>query len=40
MPCYPLCRDDPNLKRIRANPPFVRFLEEQRKQWEEFNLAL
>jgi tetratricopeptide (TPR) repeat protein len=40
MPCYPLFRDDPALASLRDDPRFVRWLEERRKQWEEFKTTL
>jgi serine/threonine-protein kinase len=40
MPCYPLFRDDRALASLRDDPRFVRWLEDRRKQWEEFKTTL
>jgi tetratricopeptide (TPR) repeat protein len=40
MPCYPLFRDDVALARVRSDPRFARWLDGQRKQWEEFQRTL
>lgn len=34
LPGYPIYRDDPDLKNLRGDPGYERFLEELRKDWE------
>jgi hypothetical protein len=34
MPCYPMFRDDPQLKNLRGDPGYDRLLEEMRRDWE------
>ena len=36
MPCYPLFRDDPNLKNIRNDPRYKALMEKLKKQWEYY----
>ena len=36
FPNYPLFERDPYLNRIRENPEFVRFMSDQRTQWERY----
>jgi tetratricopeptide (TPR) repeat protein len=36
FPCYPLFEHDSNLDHLRDDPGFLRFLAEQKKQWEYF----
>lgn len=40
MPCFPLFARDVFLDPIRADPAFVAFLAEQRRQWEHFGATL
>jgi TolB-like protein/DNA-binding winged helix-turn-helix (wHTH) protein/lipoprotein NlpI len=40
FPCYPLFERDSNLDHLRHDPRFVRFLAEQKKQWEYFGAHL
>ncbi len=34
MPCYPMFRDDPQLKNLRRAPANDKLLEEMRRDWE------
>ncbi len=36
FPCYPLFEHDSNLDHLRNDPRFLRFMEEQKRQWEYF----
>jgi hypothetical protein len=40
MPCYPLFRDDPNLKSLAGDPRFVQFMNEMRARWEDLGKRL
>ena len=40
MPCYPLFRDDPNLRNIRKDPGYVALMEKLKKQWEHYKANL
>jgi len=36
LPCYPLFKNDPNLKSIRNDPGYITLMEKLRKQWEYY----
>jgi len=36
FPCYPVFARDPNLANLRNDPRFVRFMADQKKQWESY----
>jgi TolB-like protein/Tfp pilus assembly protein PilF len=40
MPCYPLFRNDPNLKSLRNDPGYISLMEKLKKQWEYFKSNL
>jgi TolB-like protein/DNA-binding winged helix-turn-helix (wHTH) protein/tetratricopeptide (TPR) repeat protein len=40
FPCYPLFEHDSNLDHLRNDPGFLRFMAEQKKQWEYFRANL
>ncbi len=40
MPCYPLFKNDPNLKNIRTDPGYIALLEKLKKQWEYYKSNL
>ena len=40
FPCYPLFEGDRNLSNLRADPTFVHFMADLRKQWEYFRANL
>jgi TolB-like protein/DNA-binding winged helix-turn-helix (wHTH) protein/Tfp pilus assembly protein PilF len=40
FPCYPLFEHDSNLDHLRNDPRFLRFMEEQKRQWEYFQAHL
>jgi len=40
FPCYPLFEHDSNLNKLRRDPRFLSFMEEQKKQWEYFRVHL
>jgi hypothetical protein len=40
FPCYPLFEHDSNLDRLRNDAGFLRFMAEQKKQWEYFQAHL
>lgn len=40
FPCYPLFEHDSNLDKLRMDPGFLSFMEEQKKQWEYFRAHL
>jgi TolB-like protein/DNA-binding winged helix-turn-helix (wHTH) protein/tetratricopeptide (TPR) repeat protein len=40
FPCYPLFEHDSNLDHLRNDPLFLRFMEEQKRQWEYFQAHL
>jgi non-specific serine/threonine protein kinase len=40
FPCYPKYENDPNLNNLRADPQFVTFMNQLRKQWERYKAKL
>jgi len=40
MPCYPLFKNDPNLKNIRNDPGYISLMEKLKKQWETYKSNL
>jgi len=40
LPCYPLFKNDPNLKSLRNDPKFISFMEILKKQWEHYKATL
>ena len=40
LPCYPLFKNDPNLKSLRNDPEFISFMEKLKKQWEHYKATL
>ena len=40
MPCYPLFRDDTNLRALRGRPEFEGFLREMKQRWERYGKVL
>ena len=40
LPCYPLFKNDPNLKNIRNDPGYISLMEKLRKQWEVYKATL
>lgn len=40
LPCYPLFKNDPNLKSLRNDPGFISFMEKLKKQWEHYKATL
>jgi tetratricopeptide (TPR) repeat protein len=40
FPCYPLFKDDPHLASLRDDPEFRTFMEDLRKQWEQYRATL
>jgi TolB-like protein/Flp pilus assembly protein TadD len=40
FPCYPLFKDDPHLAALRDDPEFRTFMEDLRKQWEQYRATL
>ena len=40
MPCYPLFKNDPNLKNIRNDPAYISLMEKMKKQWEFYMATL
>ena len=40
FPCYPLFEHDSNVDHLRNDPRFLRFMEEQKRQWEYFQAHL
>ena len=40
FPCYPLFERDKNLDNLRQDPRFIKFLSEQKQQWEHFRTLL
>jgi hypothetical protein len=34
VPCYPMFRDDPQLRKLRGDAGYDRLLEEMRRDWE------
>ncbi|MCI0355263.1 MAG: protein kinase [Acidobacteria bacterium] len=40
FPCYPLFKDDPHLASLRDEPEFRTFMEDLRKQWEQYRATL
>jgi TolB-like protein/DNA-binding winged helix-turn-helix (wHTH) protein len=40
FPCYPVFARDPNLANLRNDPRFVKFLADQKKQWEYYKSGL
>lgn len=40
LPCYPLFKNDPNLKNIRNDPAFISLMEKMKKQWEYYKSNL
>jgi tetratricopeptide (TPR) repeat protein len=40
MPCYPLFRDDPNLKNIRNDPGYISLMAKLKKQYEVYKSSL
>ncbi len=40
MPCYPLFKNDPNLKNIRNDPAYISLMEKIKKQWEYYKSNL
>lgn len=40
MPCYPLFKNDPNLKSLKKDPGYIFLMEKLKKQWEYFKSSL
>ena len=40
LPCYPLFKNDPNLKNIRNDPGYISLMEKMKKQWEFYKSNL
>ncbi|HET6768738.1 MAG TPA: adenylate/guanylate cyclase domain-containing protein [Chitinophagaceae bacterium] len=40
FPCYPLFKNDPNLKSLRNDPGYISLMEKLKKQWEYFKSSL
>ncbi len=40
LPCYPLFKNDPNLRNLRNDPGYISLLEKMKKQWEYYKTKL
>jgi adenylate cyclase len=40
MPCYPLFKNDPNLKSLSNDPKYISLMEKLKKQWEIYRTTL
>jgi len=40
LPCYPLFKNDPNLRNIRTDPGYISLMEKLKKQWEIYKSTL
>ena len=40
LPCYPLFKDDPNLKSLRNDPGYISLMNKMKKQWEHYKKNL
>ena len=40
MPCYPLFKNDPNLKNLTNDPGYISLMEKMKKQWEIYKSTL
>lgn len=40
LPCYPLFKNDPNLKSLKNDPGYISLMEKMKKQWEIYKATL